>query len=55
MMPVSTGKDVVIVPTFHPEQWELRLNDGDDEGWHEVSHADFDNYNVGDTYPGNKG
>jgi len=34
-----------------PEQWQLRLRDGDDEGWRAVDQADYHEYEVGEEYP----
>lgn len=45
------GKGLIPITTCYPENWELRLDDGKDTGWHTVSHDEYERYQVGDTYP----
>lgn len=43
----------VLMPVGIPEMWQLRLRDGDgDEGWVDVTSADYARTNVGDNYGG---
>lgn len=43
------------IPVYHhdyvPEQWQLKLNDGKDTGWHTVTRDAYQHCPVDSTYP----
>ncbi|SKT46373.1 hypothetical protein [Mycobacteroides abscessus] len=41
----------IITPTYWPEEYELRLKNSREEGWRNVTPAEYDRYKVGDKYP----
>lgn len=36
---------------YHGNSWRLKLDNGQDSGWREVTPEEYDRYQVGDQYP----
>jgi hypothetical protein len=49
----SNGQCSFSVPIAHdvPRAYYLKLEDGDETGWHEVTSDEYGKYKSGDTYP----
>jgi hypothetical protein len=50
---VNSGKTAIPVMTCYPEKWELRLRNGSgDEGWTDVTEAEYESHGVGSWFEG---